>query len=139
MNLHWASSALEATSVEAITVDPTHQRDLLERLRTQLDVDVTSHAPWSADSAPQGLFLPDGWERITDYVGRRPCLLFLEGAQTIWRLNNGPDLLRVLKECPRLEFYVCDGQAGYLLCANDHDVVIGWGEAAEWVRALGRE
>lgn len=45
--------------------------------------------------------------------------------------------LSLLAECPPLEFYVCDEQANYVLCANDHDVVIGWGEATAWVRSLG--
>lgn len=137
MNLHWVSSALEATSIEAITLNPTRRQDVLEGLSTQLDLDVTSPAPWDADSAPEGRLLPEGWKLIADYVGDRPCLLFFEGAQTIWGLHSGSDLNRLLMECPPLEFYVCDEQANYLLCANDHDVVIGWGDATAWVRSLG--
>lgn len=139
MNLRWVSSALASASVEASTLDPDSQRNLLERLRTQFDVDVTSRAPWDTDSAPEGRLLPDGWELITGYVDDRPCLMFLDGAQTIWRMRNGSDLHRVLKECPPMEFFICDEQASYLLCANHHDVVIGWGEATDWLQSLACE
>lgn len=65
--------------------------------------------------------------------------MFIAGARTIWRLNNGSDLLKVLNECPPLEFYVCDEDARFLLCSNHHDFLIGWGEALDWVSGLAHK
>ncbi|GAB9134881.1 hypothetical protein BDS110ZK25_20780 [Bradyrhizobium diazoefficiens] len=49
------------------------------------------------------------------------------------KFSCGADLLRVLEDCPALEFYVCDEKASYLLCSNHHDFVVGWGAALPWV------
>lgn len=76
-------SALEATFIEARALDLPEQRDLLERLRPQFDIDVTDSTPWDADSAPAGRLIPDGPELITDCVGGWYCPLLLEGAQTV--------------------------------------------------------
>ena len=70
------------------------------------------------------------------YAGGRECLMFLEGARSMWKFRNGLDLLRVLRDCPAMEFYVSDEEASYLLCHNHHDFVIGWGTASRWVEVL---
>jgi hypothetical protein len=57
-------------------------------------------------------------------------------ARSVWKFRNGSDLLRVLEDCPALEFYVSDEEASYLLCSNHHDFVIGWGAASQWVGRL---
>ncbi len=62
--------------------------------------------------------------------------MFLSEAAYIWKFGSGYDLLRVLLECPALEFYVCDEDGSYLLCSNDHDFIIGWGTARPWVETL---
>jgi len=131
------SSALHATGVHAQVLDAAEKRALVVRLRERLGVDVTSHAPWDNSAGPDGHLRPDGWELIPTYVGAVPCLMFLDRANTVWKFRCGADLLRVLGECPALEFYVCDQEASYLLCSNHHDFVIGWGTAAQWVSGLG--
>lgn len=130
------SSALRATGVEAQVLGAGERNALVVRLRERLGVDVVAHAPWSDSAAPDGRPRPDGWELIPTYVGTTACLMFLDGANTVWKFRKGSDLLRVLKECPAFEFYVCDQEASYLLCSNHHDFVIGWGAATRWVNDL---
>lgn len=137
MNSNYISSALEATRTSAEVLSLIEKQELFARLRDRLGVNVTSRAPWDDDAAPDGCLRPEGWKLIPGYVGAETCLVFLEGARTVWRFRSGADLLYVLNECPALEFYVCDENVTYLLCSNDHDFVIGWGAAASWVEGLG--
>jgi hypothetical protein len=75
-------------------------------------------------------------ETRADVCGEAPCLLFSTCATSIWKFANGAELLLFLEASPPFEFYICDAQATYLLCCNDHDFVIGWGRSVEWVRQL---
>ncbi|MBN8428580.1 MAG: hypothetical protein E6Q42_05285 [Dechloromonas sp.] len=136
MNFNHISSALDATGIAAEVLSVIERQALVLRLRARLGVDVTADAPWDDDAAPDGCFRSNGWELIPDYVGVNRCFLFLEGARTVWRFRTGADLLCVLKECPALEFYVCDEDSTYLLCSNHHDFVVGWGAATCWVDNL---
>ena len=133
------SSALHATGNPAEVLGAAERTALVVRLRERLGVDATAHKPWDSPAAPQGQLRPDGWELIPAYVGGTTCLMFLDGANTVWQFSSGSDLLRVLEDCPALEFYVCDREASYLLCTNHHDFVIGWGAATSWVDGLGSE
>lgn len=136
MRSGWISAAIEDAALRAQTLDAPERQVLVARLRERLGVDVTAPAAWNRVSAPDGRQRQDGCELISAYVGNAPCLLFLDGARTIWRFDSGADLLRVLDESPLLEFYVCDEAASYLLCWNHHDFVIGWGAASAWVESL---
>jgi hypothetical protein len=136
MNMHHITSALVKTEIVASTLIVLERHALVVRLRERLGVDPTARAPWDHSDAPGGQPSPDGWELIPKYVGTMSCLMFLEGANPIWKFANGADLLRVLNECPALEFYVCNEEASYLLCSNHHDFVVGWGAAQAWVKNL---
>jgi hypothetical protein len=136
VNTELIVSALRAAGVQASVLDVTEQHALLARLRERLGVDVTAHAPWDHPAAPSGRRRGDGWELVPARVGAEPCLVFLDGAATVWSFASGLQLLAVLKEAPPLEFYVCDQDASYLLCCNHHDVMIGWGTAEAWVESL---
>ena len=133
----YVSDALSRTGVSARILGPGEKQALILRLMDRHGVDVRRHEPWDDSAAPQGQLRPDGWTLIAEYVGATTCLVFLDGAKAIWKLENGGDLRRVLNECPAVEFYVCDENADYLLCSNHHDFVIGWGVAASWVENLG--
>jgi hypothetical protein len=137
MNCDHITSALHAAEVQSEILDSVERRALVIRLRERLGIDVTAHAPWDDNAAPEGQLRSDGWELIPAYVGNSVCLMFLDGAKTIWKFNGGTELRRVLEECPALEFYVCDQEASYLICSNHHDYLIGWGTATQWVDRLG--
>lgn len=125
-------------------LDDKQRRAMAALLRNRLGANVLSHAPWDNPEAPQGLHSTEGWQLIPTYVGRSECVLFVARASAWWTFRSGADLLRVLEECPPMEFYVSDRDASYLLCHNHHDFVVGWGDAARWVasgcpeRPLGR-
>ncbi|MBH5368671.1 hypothetical protein [Bradyrhizobium glycinis] len=134
MNFDHICSAIASTGVQAAVLSEAERRSAVIRVLERLGVDVTGRAPWDrASSSSEGRHRPDGWELIPKYVGMSRCLMFLEGAGSIWKLACGVDLLRVLEDCPPFEFYVCDEEASYLLCCNHHDFIVGWGAALPWV------
>jgi hypothetical protein len=137
MNSTCISSAMDAAQIEAQVLDMSERDSLAKSLLENLFVDVASRAPWDSRKAPEGIFCVDGWQLIPGYVGDRSCCMFQSEARVVWKLKNGSELFRVLKECPLIEFYVCDIEASYLLCSNDHDLLIGWGVAEQWVKNLG--
>jgi hypothetical protein len=92
---------------------------------------------WERLQGCEGMQGSDVWRRIPDFVGG-PALLLVEDAQGRcgFRFNISSDLHRVLAGCPGFDFYVTDDCAQYLLSFNHHDVLIGCGDAASWVRSL---
>jgi hypothetical protein len=136
MNLEdHVSSAVSNTGTPTILLSEKQRLAVVIRLRERMGVDVTSNQAWNGGASERTQRL-DGWDLIPRYVGGRECLMFLEGARSIWKFRNGTDLLRVLEDCPTIEFYVSDKEASYLLCSNHHDFVIGWGDASRWVERL---
>ncbi len=134
----WITTACEITHTAVTALTATEHQALIATVLDNLGVDITARAPWDAPEAPPGQRRSDGWQLVARYAGNAPCLMFLEGAATVWRFRHGEDLARVLAECPPGEFFVCDEAASYLLCSNHHDVVIGWGAATAWVDALAQ-
>ena len=128
--------ALAATGVRVDVLGEAERKNLLKKLLDRFGIDLARRAPWDTDAAPDGCLRPDGWQLTAKYVGASTCLLMVAGARDVWRFRDGADLLRILEECPALEFYVCDESASYLLCSNHHDVLIGWGSAKAWVEEL---
>jgi hypothetical protein len=77
----------------------------------------------------------DGWRQISFFPGDRACVVFWEPGteKRALRFGSRSDLVAVLDECHRSEFYVTDDEVTYLLCFNHHDYLIGQGLAASWV------
>jgi len=136
MNGNFIAEAIENTGVPARQLSATEVRNVVLSARQRLGIDITANTPWDSAEAPDGKLKHDGWELIAMYLGTDPAYVFTAGAGDIWRFNGGEDLLRVLRDCPPLEFYACNCEFSYLLCFNHHDYVIGWGAARSWVDSL---
>ena len=137
MDTEIVTSALASTGIAARVLAPADRESLVARLRDRLGADVSAHAPWDDETAPDGRQRPDGWELVARHVWTESCLMFPDGAPVVWEFESGADLHGLLRECPPFEFYVCDRAASYLLCSNHHDFVIGWGSAQPWLDSLG--
>lgn len=48
-------------------------------------------------------------------------------------IPSGSSLDELLGETFRFVFYVTDPEGTYLICFNDHDFLICWGSAQEWL------
>jgi hypothetical protein len=135
--MEFVSSGLSAAGVQAEELSARARDALVVSLRERFGIDVAAHQAWDNKIESQGKLRSDGWELIPTFVGDTACHMFLDGAVVVWKFSSGSDLLRVLTECPALEFYICDEVATYLLCSNHHDFLIGWGAAKLWVDHLG--
>jgi hypothetical protein len=108
---------------------------LIAAVRARYGLSLPSSNAWDVGSAPDGVRDPDAATRIAAYVGDRPCLFIPDRAQSIWRLPDGAALLHAIEKSSPIELYVCDEALSYLLCHNDHDYLIGWGEAQAYVQS----
>lgn len=92
---------------------------------------------WDGPSGEASLQGEDAWRAIAAFVGDAPCILFWEPRteKDVLTFERGRDLIDVLGECHRTELYVTDSALSYLFCFNDHDFLIAWAQAADW---LGR-
>lgn len=77
----------------------------------------------------------DAWRHISLFPSLGGSVVFWEPRteRKVLRFRSGSDLVAVLDECHRSEFYVTDDEVTYLLCFNHHDYLIGQGLAASWV------
>ena len=73
---------------------------------------------------------------LTEYVGDEEVLLFVnpEDSQIMWKFDNGTDLESLLSESSGFPFCITSEKANYILCFEDHDCLVGVGEAASWVK-----
>jgi len=130
------ASFVSEKSATPVQLSAAERAVVVQSLNDRLNVDVEAQMPWDAVDAPYGVQTASGWKLVPMFVGTASCLLFSACATSIWRFTNGAELLLFLEASPPFEFYICDEQATYLLCCNDHDFVIGWGRSVEWVRQL---
>jgi hypothetical protein len=136
MSLDFIAEAIAETGVQADRLVVAERLNVISKLRERFGIDITTDRPWDCVTAPQGKLRPDGWKLIPEHIGATEALVWTVAAETIWKFRQGGDLLRVLQDCPALEYYVCSPDFGYLLCFNHHDYVIGWGTASDWVASL---
>ena len=78
----------------------------------------------------------DAWKLLKEYIGNEEVLLFVnpEDEQTMWKFDNGIDLEFLLSESTGFPFCITSKKANYILCFEDHNCLIGVGEAASWVK-----
>lgn len=139
MKEHEILSTAISSGVHAIALGNEDRAALISMLSEKLGVRVDRNQIWGLSNAPSGVFCTDGWKLIATFVGDNPCLLFTQGMNFAIRLNNGKSLLMLIEQCPLFEFYVCDQEASYILCHNEHDYLIGWGKAEPWVQTTGSD
>lgn len=129
--------AIKEAHVSARRLSEEEARHHFDMLSSVLGVDFDrDRTPWDDLKAPKGLRYYDGWKIIPEFVGNERCFLAIDNVNLIWSVNNGTDLLRILTAWPELEFYVWNESCDYLICFNDHEYIIGWGNAEGWIEQL---
>lgn len=59
------------------------RKQIVARLRDNLDVDIEVGNPWDSVEAPDGVYRTDGWAVIPEYIGESSCLVFFS-----WRAGD---------------------------------------------------
>jgi len=92
---------------------------------------------WDGPTEYPAIQDPAAWRLIADFVHDEPCLLLWDPSteRRILRIERGQELIRVLDEVHRSEFYVTDPALSFMLCFNHHDFLIAGGRAATWLEA----
>jgi hypothetical protein len=129
-------SIANSVGVKIIALTNEERKSLALKLDEQLGIRVDRRQIWGLSDAPDGVACNDEWSLIAEYIGDNTCFFFTEGMPFCLRFNDGRSLLLLIEESPPIEFYVCDREASYMLCLNDHDYLIGWGKAEPWVKDL---
>ena len=95
---------------------------------------------WEAFRGDTARRRSDGWSLICDYPEPSPILIFQDGDEFgAYEFSSPEDLRTVLAELPGFEFYVTNQGAGFVLCHNHHDFMVGVGECRRWLSALKEE
>jgi hypothetical protein len=93
------------TGVRPVQLSAAERNAVVQSLKDRLNVDVEAQMPWDAVDAPHGVQTTGGWKLVPLYVAEAPCLVFSDGATSIWKFANGAELLLFLEESPPFEFY----------------------------------
>ena len=117
-NLNDKSTALVRSRIESLYAEGPSYKPLWERLNEQV-----------------GVFDPDGWKTVEKYPFNDNLLMFfdLDNEKTMYLFSSIGDVVKILSECPGFVFYLTDCECTFLLCHNDHDYLIGAGDAKGWV------
>lgn len=77
----------------------------------------------------------DAWQWIGDFIGDTETIMFFNPSDErgAFTFKKGRDVVSVLCETYGFEFYLTNKNLDYLICFNHHDVLIGCGNAADWV------
>ncbi|NUQ73224.1 MAG: hypothetical protein HUU21_06695 [Polyangiaceae bacterium] len=87
---------------------------------------------------------PEAWTWIHEFVGNGPVLLFYDSSldskahpdRSMFLVPSGRALVELLEECYGFVFYVTNDNTDFVLCFNDHDYLIGSGNAKDWTASL---
>lgn len=93
---------------------------------------------WERLVGASAVYTPNGWSYLATFTQDHPFLFFFDvpDDDTVLLLEVCPKVTEVLAECTGFVFYVTNPTHDYVICFNDHDVLIGVGTAAEWIESL---
>jgi len=80
----------------------------------------------------------NGWKYIADFPIKEKIILFFDDddEKAMYLINNPHQFVAIIGECPAIEFYLTNERFNFLICFNDHDYLIGAGEAESWIKEL---
>jgi hypothetical protein len=96
---------------------------------------------WTRMNHESGVQNIDGWKLVGGFLPRNNVILFFNPKDdpNAIEFESGTDIVPVISECFRFEFYLTNPEYSFLLCCNKYDFVIGAGDARPWVSSLPRK
>lgn len=130
--------AVESSHIKVQEVDASASISIrlnIERLYTEYR---STQPLWERLSDDVSKHDTDGWRAIGDYPYDNTVTIFFDEKSegTMYYLNSCKDVVTLISECSGFVFYVTNNDCSFLLCHNDHDYLIGAGEAKDWVRDI---
>ena len=79
-----------------------------------------------------------GWEKFETMLKGKEVVFFfeLDDDKSMFFLEDGSILTEILEHCYSFVFYVTNMRGDFLIAYNDHDYLIGTGNAKEWIEKL---
>lgn len=80
----------------------------------------------------------DGWKFISSFLKNTPHYMFFDHS---WdghgiEFSSGEKISDILGKCFGFSFYITDKENTFVIGMNDHDYLIGAGEASGWIEKL---
>jgi len=129
---------LEASNATGCTVTQLNDDEaslIRERIEEKYAATRGPSPLWERLEMDVSKYDPDGWRAIGDFPLSDMVTMFFdrENETTMYSVKSCSDVVELLSECPGFVFYITDVNCSFLLCHNDHDYLIGTGEARDWV------
>ena len=131
--------AVAITGVNAYCLSTQEAERLRQTVEDQWAATPSKSLPlWERLRDSAGKRLANGWRLACDFAGPNEVILFFDvsTSSAAWKFSSGDALLRVLEECPAMEFYLTNAWTQYVLCHNHHDYLVGVGSCKEWLEGL---
>lgn len=110
--------------------------DVIESIRKNFTPSWNGTGPaWEHfEESTRAIHEPEGWRRIGELPFRPVYLLISLGySAPVWSFTSGTEVVQVLAECFGFEFFCASEDTRAVVCFNDHDWLIGAGDALDWI------
>lgn len=99
---------------------------------------ASSKPLWERLVGASAVYAPNGWRYITTFTQSHSFLFFFDvpDDEAVLLLEACSQVTEVLAQCTGFVFYVTNPTNNYVICFNDHDMLIGVGTAAGWIESL---
>ncbi|MGL5939366.1 MAG: hypothetical protein ACRC2S_03105 [Waterburya sp.] len=122
-------------SYNANILNSKDSQNVISIVKNNFCLEKKNYPIWESIIDSKGIQDPNGWQWISEFVNNKPILIFFEQSddQSIVRIENGFYISKILGECFGFVFYITDINHNYLICFNDHNILIGAGTATDWI------
>jgi uncharacterized protein DUF6756 len=131
----------EIIEAAKLTNAPISELSLEERLeiRKQIFLKYVQNKPtwiWEGLTDELSVQNPDAWRWVSNFVRNTEVLMLFneQDESTIFKFDNGSQIVPVLAECSVFEFYLTNATIEYLICFNHHNYLIVVGTAVDWLK-----
>ncbi len=127
-----AVAACEQLGIPFALLEGAQALDFIHRLRARF---LGQDAPSPELEQALTTEAPDAWRWPVDFLGENRCSLMFDPAKdrSVLLFEHGSDIVAVLEQIPRDEFYVSDLGLTFLL-AYQNPMLLAAGRAKDWLQ-----
>jgi hypothetical protein len=131
--------AATALGLEIEKLDDAEAQTIRTKVEQLYSPIARSRPLWKTAEFSAAVHDRQAWSWIGEFLDRRPSVLFFDPDEdpALFRIQSGAALNALLGETFGFELYVADDRASFLLCFNHHDMLLGAGAAAPWLKSRG--
>ncbi len=133
----WVRDAITELNISAQELAVEDALQIRSAIKTKY-VRPNSHGPlWEQLGGDASRRRKDGEDISCEYVRDKNIILIVDGRDDFVMFSlSGNDLCRLFDLVYHIEFYLTDADTTYVLCFNDHDMLIGVGSCDTWLEQL---